>query len=56
MSFGFGPQNEAGQRLKLLSRQHATHNKCPLLQTQEITLHMDNGQCENQIVFFAAKD
>ena len=34
-------QNEAGQRLKVLSREHTSHNKRSLPTTQEKTLHMD---------------
>ena len=34
-------QNEAGQRLTVLSRAHTGHSKCPLPTTQEKTLHMD---------------
>ena len=36
-----GVQNEAGQRLTVLSREHTGHSKHPLLTTQEKTLHMD---------------
>ena len=39
--FGLGVQNEAGQRLTVLSRAHTGHSKCPLPTTQEKTLHMD---------------
>ena len=40
--FGLGVQNEAGQRLtRVLSREHAGHNKDPFPTTQEMTLHMD---------------
>ena len=38
--FGFGVQNEAGQRLTVLPREHTGHSKHPL-PTQETTLHMD---------------
>ena len=39
--FGLGEQNEAGQRLTVLPREHAGHSKHPLPTTQEKTLHMD---------------
>ena len=40
--FGLELQNEAGQRLtRVLSREHAGHNKDPFPTTQEMTLHMD---------------
>ena len=40
--FGFGIQNEAGQRLiRVLPRECTGHSKCPLPNTQEMTLHMD---------------
>ena len=39
--FGLGVQNEAGQRLRILPRKCAGHNKHPLPATQEKTLHMD---------------
>ena len=39
--FGLGVQNEAGQRLRVLPREHAGHSKHPLPTTQEKTLHMD---------------
>ena len=39
--FGLGVWNEAGQRLKILSREHTGHSKHPLPKTQEKTLHMD---------------
>ena len=39
----FGPavQNEVGQRLTVLPREHTGHSKHPLPTTQEKTLHMD---------------
>ena len=40
-TFGLGIQNEAGQRLIVLPREHTGHNKHPLPTTQEKTLHMD---------------
>ena len=39
--FGFGIQNEAGQRLIVLPREHIGHSKHPLPTTQEKTLHVD---------------
>ena len=39
--FGLGIQNEAGQRLIVLPREHTSHSKHPLPMTQEKTLHMD---------------
>ena len=39
--FGLGVWNEAGQRLKILSREHTGHSKHPLSTTQKKTLHMD---------------
>ena len=39
--FGFGVQNEAGQRLRVLPRECPGHTKHPLPTTQETSLHMD---------------
>ena len=39
--FGLGVQNEAGQRLTVLSREHVGYSKYHLPTTQEATLHMD---------------
>ena len=39
--FGLGVQNEAGQSLTVLSREHTGHSKHPFPSTQEITLHID---------------
>ena len=39
--FGFGIQNEAGQRLTVLSRERTSHRKHPFPTTQKMTLHMD---------------
>ena len=49
--FGLGVQNEAGQRLTVLPREHTGHSKHPLPSAQEKTLHMDitDGQYQNQI-------
>ena len=38
--FGLGVQNEAGQRLTVLPREHTDHSKHHLPTTQEKTLHM----------------
>ena len=42
--FGLGVQNEAGQRLTALPREHTGYSKHPLPTTQEKTLHMDITQ------------
>ena len=39
--FGIGVQNEAGQRLTVLPREHTGHSKHLLPTTQKETLHMD---------------
>ena len=39
--FVLGVQNEAGQRLIVLPREHTGHSKHPLPTTQETILHMD---------------
>ena len=39
--FGLGVQNEAGQRITILPREHTGHNQHPLPTTQEKTVHMD---------------
>ena len=39
--FGLGVQNEAGQRLRVLPREHTGHSKHPLPTMQEKILHMD---------------
>ena len=39
--FGLGVQNEAGQRLTFLPREHTGHGKHYLPTTQEPTLHID---------------
>ena len=39
--FGLGLQNEAGQRLTVLPREHTGHSKHPFPTPQEMTLHMD---------------
>ena len=56
--FGLGEQNEAGQRLSILPREHTGHSKHPLPTTQEKTLHMDitKWSTPKSDTFFAAKD
>ena len=39
--FGLGVQNEGGQRLTVLPREHTGHSKHLLPTTQEKNLHMD---------------
>ena len=39
--FGLGVQNESGQRLTVLPREHTDHSKHPLPTTQETILHKD---------------
>ena len=39
--FAFGVQNEAGQRLTVLPREHTGHSKHPLSTIQEMILHVD---------------
>ena len=39
--FGLGVQNEAGQRLRVLTKEHSGHSKHPLPTTQEKILHLD---------------
>ena len=39
--FGLGVQNEAGQRITVLPREHTGHSKYLLPTIQEMTLHMD---------------
>ena len=48
---GLGVQNEAGQRLTVLSREHACHTKYPFPTTQETayTWTSPDGQYQNQI-------
>ena len=40
-NFSLGIQNQTGQRLTVLSREHTGHRKHPLPTTQEKTVHMD---------------
>ena len=39
--FGLGVQNEVGQRLTVLPREHTSHSKHLVTTIQEKTLHMD---------------
>ena len=39
--FGLGAQNDAGQRLTVMSRECTGHSKHPLPTKQEKTLHID---------------
>ena len=59
-TFGLEVQNEAGQRLTVLTRECTGHSKHPLPTTQEQTLHMDITEMVNTeirlIIFFASKD
>ena len=45
VKFGLGVQNEAGQRLRVLSREHAGHNIYPFPAIQKTTLHMNLIKC-----------
>ena len=57
--FGLGVQNEAGQRLRVLSRERTGHSKHPLPTTQEMTAHGHHQMVNTEIrliIFFAAKD
>ena len=57
--FGLEVQNEAGQRLKVLPREHSGHSKHPLPTTQEKTIHGHHQMVNTKIrliIFFAAKD
>ena len=40
-NFGLRVQNEAGQRLTVLAREHTGHNKHTLPATQKRSLHLD---------------
>ena len=57
--FGLGVQNEAGQRLTVLPREHTGHSKHPFPTTQEKTTcghrQMTNTKIR-LIIFLAAKD
>ena len=57
--FGLGVQNEAGQRLTVLPKEHTGHSKHPLPTTQEKTTHGHHQMVNIEIrliIFFAAKD
>ena len=58
-TFGLGVQNEAGQRLIVLPREHIGHIKHPLPTTQEDSTHGHHQMANTEIrliIFFAAKD
>ena len=57
--FGLGIQNEAGQSLRVLPREHTAQSKHPLPTTQNMILHMDITRWSIQlrlIILFAAKN
>ena len=57
--FGLGVQNETGQRLIVLPREHTDYSKHPLPTTQEKTTHGYHQMVNIKIrliIFFAAKD
>ena len=55
-NFGLGVQNEAGQRLTVLSTERTGHSKHPLPTTQETTLHIDITSAKSRlIIYFVAK-
>ena len=54
-----GVQNEAGQRLRVLSREHTGHSKHPFPTTQETTLHGHLQMVNTKIrliILFAVED
>ena len=56
--FGLGVQNEAGQKLTVLPREHPGHSKHPLPTTQEKTTHGHHQMVNTEIrliIFSAAK-
>ena len=59
-NFGLGVQNEAGQRLRVLSREHTGHSKHPSYNnTRHNSIHGHHQMVNTEtrlIVFFAAKD
>ena len=58
-TFGLGMQNEAGQRLIVLPREHTGHIKHPLAITKENSTHGHHQMVNTKIrliIFFAAKD
>ena len=57
--FGLGEQNESGQRLIVLPREHTDYSNHPLPTTQEKTTHGYHQMVNIKIrliIFFAAKD
>ena len=61
VKFGFGVQNEVRAKgNRVLSKEHTGHSKRPLLETQEMILHMENHQIVHSkirlIILYAAKD
>ena len=54
--FGLGLQNEAGQKLTVLSSECTGHSKHPLPTTQENTLQMEIKTKIRLIIFFIAED
>ena len=57
-TFGLGLQNEEGQRIIVLPREHTGHSKHPLPTTQDST-HGHHQMANTEIrliIFFAAKD
>ena len=57
--FGLGIQNEAGQRLTVLPREHTGHGKHHLPTTRDISTHVHKQMVNTKIrliIFLAAKD
>ena len=57
--FGLGVQNEAGQKLTVLPREHMGHSRHPFPTTQEMTTHGHHQMVNTKIrliIFFAAED
>ena len=57
--FGFGVQNEAGQKLIEFCQEKTGHSKHPLPKTQEDSTHGHHQMVDTEIrliIFFAAKD
>ena len=48
---GLGLQNEAGERLRVWSREHTGHSKYTFSTTQEMDLHMDITIVDAEIRF-----
>ena len=57
-TFDLGIQNEAGQKLTVLPREHTSHSKHPLPKTQETALHIDRirWSIPRLIILFGAED